>query len=122
MKNVIIIMGVMLSLFSLSVSASEKVTRADVHRLNQGSVGEQIERSPILLPDIYIIVDSNARTLKIDSSAKCDATIYVYDNFGDIIELSDSLDSILIIPEVGSSIYDVRIVSDYWYATAKIRI
>lgn len=53
MKNVILILGLMLSLFSLSVSASEKVIRADVHRINQSSVEEQIERSPMLLPYIY---------------------------------------------------------------------
>lgn len=119
MKKLMLIIGVIISLFTMSASAGQ--TRAEVYRWNHESLKGSIERAPVRLPTIDIIYDSNTQSIEIISSMDCDATVFVYDNHGNVIGMSDSLDDMIYVPNTIGSVFFIRIESDNWYATAEIR-
>lgn len=118
MKNLMLIIGVIISLFTMSASAGQ--TRVEVHRWNHESFKGSIERAPIHLPTIDIIYESSTHSIEFISSMDCDATIFVYDIHGNIIAMSDSLDDIIYVPSTIGSVLYIRIESDNWYGTAEI--
>lgn len=102
----------------MSVNAGQ--TRAEVHRWNHESIMNGRERTPALLPMIDIEYDSILKSVKIISSIYCDATVYIYDMDGNLIDSADSLDEILSVEGINCSVFNVRIESNNWYATAII--
>jgi len=52
----------------------------------------------------------------------CDATVFIYDINGNLIDYSDSMNTILYLPKTTDQVFYIRIESYYWYATAKIRL
>ena len=111
MKKLMLIIGITISLFTMSAYAGQ--TRAEVYKWNH-------ERTPVRLPTIDIIYDSASQSIEIISSMDCDATVVIYDMNGNLIESSTSLDDILYVSGVDNSVFYIRIESDNWYATATI--
>lgn len=64
--------------------------------------------------------DSNSKSIEIISSTDCDATVFIYDINGNLIDMADSLDAKLSVAGTDSLKFIVRIESDLWYATATI--
>lgn len=110
----------MLSLVSLTANAGEAMSRADVLRRSNTTIGNSIQRAPSQLPSIDVIYDSDNFTIEFRSSIECDAMVFVYDMDGNLIETSDSLDTVLYVSDSASSAFYIRIESDNWYATAEI--
>ena len=112
------IIGITISLFTVSANADQ--TRAEVHRWNNESIMNGRERTPALLPVIDIVYNPSIKCIEIVSSIDCDATVFIYDINGNLFDSANSLDVILSVAGVNSSIFFVRIESNYWYATATI--
>ena len=120
MKKFLLIIGITISLFTMSASAGQ--TRAEVYKWNHESIMNGRERTPARLPTIDIVYDSSSKSIEIISSIDCDATVFIYDMHGNLIESADSLDEILYLLGTNTSIFIVRIESSNWYATATIGI
>ena len=118
MKKLMLIIGITISLFTMSAYAGQ--TRAEVYRWNHESIMNGLERSPARLPTIDIVYDSSSKSIEIISSIDCDATVFIYDMHGNLVESADSLDEILYLSGTTHSVYYIRIESDNWYATATI--
>lgn len=120
MKKCIFLVGIVISLISMSVYADKTTTRADVHHWGQSSIKGGLERSPVHMPSINVIYESDDNTLQIVSSVDCDATVCVYDVCGNTVDTAYSLNTLLFLPETGDSMFHIRIESANWYATADI--
>lgn len=120
MKKLIFILGILLSLSTISAYAEQ--TRAEVYIWNHGSIMNSRERAPIRLPTIYIVFDSTDRSIEIHCSAECEATVFLYDMKENLIAVADSLDTVLDVPESISSGAYLKIESELWYATATISL
>lgn len=115
-----LLIGIITSLFSVSVQAEH--TRAEVTVTNHGQIKDGIERAPFRLPTIEVYFDRDALTLQVVSSIDCDASVYLYDDTGNLIESADSMDTLLYLPVSATSMVHLRIESERWYATADIWI
>lgn len=94
-------------------------TRAEVHRWNHESIMNGRERSPARIPTIDIVYESSTQSIQIISSMDCEATVYIYDINGNLIDSADSLDDILNVSNASGTLY-IRIESCAWFATATI--
>lgn len=118
MKKLMLIIGVTISLFTMSANAGQ--TRAEVHRWNHESIMNSRERTPARLPIIDIVYNPAIHSIEIISSMDCDATIFIYDINGNLIDSADSLDALLSVEGSDSSVFLIRIESNNWYATATV--
>lgn len=118
MKKFLLIIGIMISLFTTSSFAGQ--TRAEIYTWGHDSIRNGRERSSARLPIIDIVYDSNSKSMEIISSMDCEATVFIYDTNGNLIDLADSLDATLSVAGTNSLKFIVRIESDLWYATATI--
>lgn len=112
------IIGITISLFTMSANAGQ--TRAEVHRWNHESIMNSRERTPARLPIIDIVYNPAIKSIEIVSSMDCDATVFIYDINGNLIDSADSLYAVLSVAASNSSIFLVRIESNNWYATATV--
>ncbi len=122
MKKLMFIIGIMFSLFTVSASAGKSTDRATVHRRSNTTIGNSLQRSPAQLPSIDVIFDSDNLTIEIISSMDCEASISIYDAYGNLIDFSNSMNTILYLPETTNQVFYIRIESHNWYATATISV
>ncbi|MDE6238281.1 MAG: hypothetical protein K2M13_06785 [Muribaculaceae bacterium] len=108
------------SLFCIPIQGAKTTERAVVHRTPNSSTEKDIHRAPARLPIIDIIYDSDERTIMVVSSMNQEATIFIYDVFGNIIVTADSFDEIIYLPEYPVSEISLRIETHLWIATANI--
>lgn len=120
MNRLIIIFGIFISLFSMTARAEETVSKAEVHRNEQKSNNTGIQRIPAHLPVIYIISDSETRSIKISCDEDHDVVVWLYDAQGNVVDSSDILNTILYAPDTGNHVFHISIESYNWYATASI--
>lgn len=122
MKKVLLSLGVAMSIFTMSAYAGKTTDRATVHRNTNKSISTGVHRAPSILPIIDVVFDSDDLSIEFISSVECEATVYLYDMFGNLIYISESLNSILNIPESIITNLNIVIEAEYWYATATITI
>lgn len=102
----------------LTMSAAEKQTQADVYLWNHESIRNGRERAPARLPTIDLVYNSDCQSIQIISSMDCDATVFAYDMYGNLIDSADSLDTTLYVSDAYTSQIFISIESTYWYGTA----
>lgn len=112
-------LGVFLCLFPTLSSATNTTTRADVHRNGSNENNNGLKRTLSSLPIIDILYDSETQMIEIVSSVDCEANIFVYDLSGNLIEYTESMDTVLSLP-MGVSECFIRIEASTWYATALV--
>lgn len=122
MKKNLLIITLMTFIFVTSANAEKKTSQADVIRLERESILHGIERSPVILPSITIVYDTDTKAIEFDCSIETDVIVYLSDTYGNIIDMSYSLDDIIYLPEISSTILNIRIESNYWYAMSNIKI
>ncbi len=120
MKKLMLIMGIMISLFTEPVYADRTANKLEVHPWSCGSASKLGTRSPMRLPFIEVIYDSFTKSIEFVSDVDCEATVLIYDMNGNLLEASDSMDDIIYVPSTTSSVFYIRIESVNWYATATI--
>lgn len=120
MKKLMLIIGIMISLISVSAYADRTTKKIEVCTTHDESASKLGTRSPMRLPIIEVIYDSSINLIEIVSDIDCDATVYIYDVTGNIIATSDSLDTLLYVPDSISSGFYLKIESELWYASAYI--
>ncbi|MEZ3549467.1 MAG: hypothetical protein K1W02_01850 [Muribaculaceae bacterium] len=99
MKKLLLIMGILFSLPTMPAFAGKSTDKATVHRKSNTTIGNSIERAPAQLPSIDIVYDSDNLTIDILSSNDCEASVFVYDVHGNLVDSADSIYAILSIPE-----------------------
>lgn len=122
MKRLFLSLGIMLSLSIQSIYADKTTNPADVHRWGHESIGNDIHRTPARLPNIYITYDSDVNTIEISCMENHNATVSLYDATGNLIDYSDSLNTVFLLPPSANGTYHIRIESDDWYATGDVTI
>lgn len=119
MKKFTIILGMFISFHSTIVCAQQTIHQAYVQKSNT-TIGNKPHRAPIVLPSVEVIYDSEAHSISVLCSDESSASVQIYDMYGNLIDSSNSLDSVLYIPKTSNVEYIVRIISDNWYAIAYI--
>lgn len=114
-----LIMGIMIFLFAMPVKAEQTKHQVYVERSNS-TIGTKPHRSPMMLPSVEVVYDTDDNSIEIVCSYDCDAEVTVYDGEGNIVAISDIKDTIFI-PSTDNSFYSVTIEAEYWYGTAVIR-
>ena len=120
MKKLMLIIGITSSLFTMSASAEQ--SRAEVYRWSHESIRNGRERTPARLPTIDVVYNPTIKSIEIVCSMDCDATVFIYDINGNLIDSADSLDAVLSVAGINSPFFSVRIESSNWYAIAELRI
>lgn len=120
MNKLIIIFGIFISLFSMTARAEETVFQAEAHRNEQSPNNTGIQRIPAHLPVIYIISNSETRSIEISCDEDHDVVVWLYDAQGNVVDSSDILNTILYAPDTGNQVFHISIESYNWYATASI--
>lgn len=119
MKRIVIIMGLLISLFASFANAEKSTTRADVIRYGNDSVGKGVHRTPPRLPVIDLILDTDTKTIEVTCMDDAEATVILYDSEGNVLDYSEVLNTTFAItPSISS--YIVRIESKSWYAIEKL--
>lgn len=106
----------------MSAHADKTVNKLDIHHKENVDASNLGTRSQLLLPSIEAIYDSTTKAIEIVSDTDCEAIVFVYDQFGNIINTADSLNTIIYIQEAANSVLYIRIESYSWYATATITV
>jgi hypothetical protein len=121
MKKFMLLIGIVISLFCVSAHADTTTSRFEVRTTHDISASKLGTRAPMRLPLIDAIYDSSTMSIEIVCDTDCDATVFVYDNHGNVIGMSDSLYDMIYVPNTIGSVFFIRIESDNWYGTAEIR-
>lgn len=114
-----LIMGIMIFLFAMPGKAEQTKHRVYVERSNS-TIGTKPHRSPMMLPSVELVYDTDNNSIDIVCSHDCDAEVTVYDGDGNIVAISDINDTIFL-PSTNDSFYSVIIEAEHWYGTAEIR-
>jgi hypothetical protein len=120
MKKIMLILGMMLSLFAVQANAEQTKHEVYVMQTNH-SIGTKLHRSPMMLPTVELVYDTENNTIDIACSYNCDAEVTVSDASGNIIAVSDINDTIFL-PSSNLSFYSVTIEAEYWYGFAEISL
>lgn len=118
MKRLMLIIGILISLFPITIEAEQVRPHVYVRRSNP-SIGMKPHRSPACLPEVVIVYDTDNHSLNISCSGEYDAIVKVYDENRELIVMSN-IDDIIYMPSVESGILDIEIESDKWSAYANI--
>ena len=118
MKKLMLIIGIMISLFAMPVKAEQTKHKVYVERSNS-TIGTKPHRSPMMLPSVEIVYDTDNNSIDIVCSHDCDAEVTVYDGDGNIVAISDIKDTVFM-PSLNCSSYNVTIEAEFWYGTAQI--
>lgn len=106
----------------MEANAEKNTSKADVHQYGHSSQDKGVHRTPVRLPIIEIISDSDIRSIEFCCLDDYDVEIWIFDTKGNIIDSSTNLNSILFLPDNGSNEFYIRIDSYNWYATATITL
>lgn len=120
MKKLMLIILMIAAL--MSVHAERTTNTATAHKWPNESVSQLGTRAPIYLPVINVIYDSETKTVEFECSIECEASVFLYDAYGNLIDMSDTIDNVIYLPEGCGSVLHVQIESDNWYATTYIDI
>ncbi|WP_305141276.1 hypothetical protein [uncultured Muribaculum sp.] len=125
MKRLMLIIGVIISLFAMHANAEQTRQQVSVMRNNpdypsNSIIGSKPHRSQTMLPTVELVYDTDNNSIDIMCSYDCDAEVTVFDAVGNIVAISDIKDTIFI-PYTSNSFYIVTIEAAYWYGTAEIR-
>lgn len=118
MKKLMLIIGIIISLFAMPVKAEQTKHKVYVERSNS-TIGTKPHRSPMMLPSVEIVYDTDNNSIDILCSHDCDAEVTVYDGDGNIVAISDIKDTIFL-PSSNWSSYNVAIEAEFWHGTARI--
>lgn len=122
MKHLNLILGIIFSLTLFQAHAEKTTTSANVFPLLPESIRNGVERSPVYLPSIDIVYDSETRLMGIVCQQECNAAISVYDATGELLISTDLLDTEFQLPPTNGNTCVVIIESPRWYATATVAI
>ncbi len=118
MKKTLILLGILISFLPISVYADKATKRADVLLKGSQEIGTSINRSPFIVPEIYITYDTDACTIEIEDAYIGEVSVMVYNSQGEIVGTSDELNTIFVVDGIGN--YNVRIETNLWYANESI--
>lgn len=119
MKKFIFIIGILTSLFAMAAQTEQTRHQAYVQKSN-ATIGNRPHRAPALLPSVEIVYDSDSHSIVVICSDECEARVEIYDSYGKMINSSNSMSTVLYIPNTSNIEYDIKIVSDFWFATVSI--
>ncbi len=121
MKKLLLTFGILFSLFALPTQAEQIRQDIPLTRGNPSNptIGTKLHRSPVMLPSVELVYDSDNNSFEILCSSDCDAEVTVYDSSGTIIAISD-IKATISLPSSNHGHYTITIVADYWYGTAEI--
>lgn len=120
MNRILLIIGILFSLFAFQANAEKTKQQVNVER-PRPTTGTNVHRAPLALPSVVLVFDTDDRSINITCSCDCDAEVTVYDASGNIVAMSDIKDTIYV-PSSNNGSYYVIIESTYWYGTAKIEL
>lgn len=122
MKKLMLITGMVLSLFAMQVRAEQTKHPVFVTRGNPSNptIGTKPHRSQMMLPTVELVYDTENRSIEIMCSSDCDAEVTIYDASGNVVAISDINDTVFV-PSNNNSFYSVIIEAEHWYGTAEIR-
>lgn len=118
MKKILLIIGIMFSLFAMHANAEQTKRQVYVERSNY-TIGTKVHRAPMVLPTVELVYDTDNNSINVICSCECDAEVTVYDTAGNIVAISDIGDTIFVQSSNDCS-YNVIIEAESWYGTAKI--
>lgn len=120
MKKLLLIIGIVFSLFAFQANAEKTKQEVNVDRTNHPN-STNVNRVPAALPSVGLVFDTDDRSINITCSCDCDAEVTVYDATGNIVAMSDITDTIFV-PSSNHGPYYVVIEAEYWYGTATIKL
>lgn len=83
-------------------------------------VSRDYNRSPVYVPSIDVLYDSETLTIDVECLEEVEAVVYVYDSAHNLVGYSTELNHTFTVPISG--IYIVYIDSDFWYVESKVEI
>lgn len=120
MKKILLIIGIVFSLFAMPANAEKTKQEVEVNH-TRNTTGNKFNRVPLALPSVELVFDTDDRSINITCSCDCDAEVTVYDATGNIVAMSDIKDTIFV-PSSNHGPYYVIIEAEYWYGTATIKL
>lgn len=125
MKKLMLIIGIIISLFAMQANAEQTRQQVSVMRTNpdypsNSIIASKPHRSQTMLPTVELVYDTDNNSIDIMCSYDCEAEVTVFDAAGNIVAISDIKDAIFI-PYTNNSFFYVTIEAVYWYGTAEIR-
>lgn len=120
MKKLMLIIGIMIPLFAMHAKAEQTKRQVYIERSNP-TIGTKVHRSPIMLPSVELLYDTDDNSIDIICSCDCEAEVTVYDAVGNILAVSDINDTIFV-PCTNTSSLTVMIEAELWHGTAIIEL
>lgn len=110
----------MISLFAMHAKAEQTKRQVYIERTNP-TIGTKLHRSPIMLPTVEIVYDTDNNSIDVICSCDCEAEVTIYDAIGNIVAMSD-INDIIFVPCTNTSFLTVKIEAESWHGTATIEL
>lgn len=120
MKKAIILAGLLLAM-AHTAFAEQRGVLMQFHRKSSPSTNTSVNRAPTRLP-IEVVYDSDTHKIEVIGDENMDVQIYLYDENGNILNYSPSINTVLDIPNGYSGLISINIEGENWIITGKITI
>lgn len=120
MKKAIILAGLLLAM-AHTAFAEQRGVLMQFHRKSSPSTNTSVNRAPTRLP-IEVVYDSDTHKIEVIGDENMDVPIYLYDENGNILNYSPSINTVLDIPNGYSGLISINIEGENWIITGKITI
>lgn len=104
---------------TLSVFAEQQGVFLEFHRKNNPENNTKVNRSPMRLP-IDVLYDTETHIIKIIGDTSLEVEVFLYNNLGEVVDFSTSLDAEFSISSLGT--HTIYIQGDNWYAQGNIEV
>lgn len=121
MKKFLFFFGVLIFIGSFQSYAERSEIYMDFYKSGHANKSTTVHRSPMRIPiDVYY--DEELRLIEIFGDKDMNVQIYLYDENGNIINYSPSINTILEVSDNHSGLLSIRIEGEDWIATGKIAV
>lgn len=121
MKKLFSLLGVLITIGCLQANAEKSGVYMDFYKYGHEGKNTTVHRSPMRIPiDVYY--DDELRQIEISGFVDMDVQILLYDENGNTITYSSTINTILDIPDGYYGVLSIRIECEDWIAIGNITI
>ncbi len=108
-----------LSMVSI-VSAEQKSVPLEYKKTCNDNNHTKVHRAPERIPVINVYFDNDTRLITVESEETTDAEVFLYDDLGNVIDYTSTLNAVLYSDSAVSGILNIIIKANSWTATGEI--
>lgn len=120
MKRLTLILMLVLSMVTI-VSAEQKSVPLEYKKTCNDNKHTKVHRAPERIPVINVYYDNDTHLITVESEETADAEVFLYDDLGNVIDYSPTLNVVLYIDSAVSGIPYIFILGNTWTATGYIQ-